>query len=43
MAGRNAKQKGDEVRDSERKGKDYELIVKKVTQMEKGIEENANR
>ncbi len=43
MAGRNAKQKGDEVRDGERKGKDYELIAKQVTQMEKGIEENANR
>ncbi len=43
MAGRSARQKGDEVRGIEKKGNDYDIIIKKVTLMEKGIEENSNR
>ncbi len=34
MAGRSAKQKGDIGRDSEKIGKDYDHIIKKVTEME---------
>ncbi len=43
MTGRNTRQKGDETKDSDGKGRDYEVIIKKVTQMEKVIDENSRK
>lgn len=43
MAGRNTRQRGDEVRDSEGRSRDYELIIKRITQMETNIEDNSKR